>query len=88
MSQDERDNIYYIQKLNGLVSIIEGSPRDCYLKNHFNIFNLKANRCLGFEILNANTFFMMDDKHTVYKLTRNSNSRQLLIDTQMNMREI
>ena len=75
MCQDENDNMYYIIKNNGIISVMEGSPKDCYIANHYSIFDLKASFCRGFGIINSDTFFLMDDFHTVYKLVRNTNNR-------------
>jgi hypothetical protein len=68
--------------------LIEGNPRDCYLEKHYSIFDLKASHCLALDILNSDTFFIMDDCHTIYKLTRNENNRRCVISNEMNMREI
>ena len=50
MKMNSKDFIYYITKTNGKCDIMEGNPRDPYLKNHKSIFNIKADKCLAFDI--------------------------------------
>lgn len=87
MIQDPKDFIYYIIRQNGICKIIEGNPRDPYLRSHSPIFETKSDDCLGFYYTN-DTFYFMDDKYICFKLTRNENNRLLKIEKELTMKEI
>lgn len=87
MIQDCHDFIYYITKVNGICRIMEGNPRDPYIKNHTAIFETKAEDCYAFTLAD-NVFYFMDDNHLVYKLTRNENNRFLNVEKELTMKEI
>ena len=74
MQHDDRDFIYYIVRQNGVCKIREGNPREPYLRNHYDIFETKANDCLAFFHW-CGTFYFMDDKFNAFTLKRNLNNR-------------
>ena len=65
----QNDFIYYLKKKNGLCMIYEGNPKEAYLHKHEEVFSFVANKCLSFDI-DGETFYLMDDEHTVLKLKR------------------
>ena len=68
--------------------IMEGNPRAPQNENHEAIFELKADKCLGFTCEGSDIFYFMDECHVVHKLSRNQNNRMLSIEKEMTMKEI
>lgn len=66
---------------------MEGNPRDPYIQHHQQIFNLKTKKCLAFSLKDG-SFYLMNDSYIIYKLTRNTNDRQLEISNELTMKEI
>ena len=83
-----KDFMYYVTKKNGMCDIMEGNPRDQYIKNHVCLYSIKANKCLAFSIEEGDVFYFMDESHVVYKMTRNENNRFLNIVAELTMKEI
>ena len=74
MIMDQHGFIYYITHKVGVCHIMEGNPKDPILENHFSIFQLTADKILSFSN-NLHFFYLMDDRHVIYKLSRNKTDR-------------
>lgn len=62
--------------------IMEGNPRDPYIKNHQCIFSIKSTKILSFGF-ERGFFYLMDEDHVTHKLYRNENQRMLTISNEM-----
>lgn len=74
--QDKKNFMYYVVKSQGTCRIMEINPRDSFLRSHYSIFEIKAEKCLGLENKGDN-FFIVDEFRTIHMLTRILDSREL-----------
>ena len=69
MIQDSSSFIYYLTSSFRQCHVMEGNPKDPYLKNHKSIFEIKVANCLAFSG-NGDKFQLMDQNHIVHLLYR------------------
>lgn len=74
-------------KENGICFIMEGNPKKPYLKFHTEIFQIKTPTCIAFD-LRLSKLFIMDKNHNVYRLGRDQNSRELIVEHESTMKQI
>lgn len=88
MQQDGKGFLYYITKVNNVCTLMEGNPRDPYIKNHYPIASVNTPKCLSFGIQGNDRFFIMGANHNMHLYERNLNNRTCHQLVDLNIKEI
>ena len=88
MCIDEKNFLYYVSKSGANCRIMEINPRQSNMRNHICIFELKADKCLGFRVSqNGKQFIFINQSKSAYVLERILDSRKLKLVCEKNMNE-
>jgi hypothetical protein len=66
---------------------MEINPRDSYLRSHYSIFEIKAERCFGLEY-KGDYFFIVDEFRTIHMLERILDSRELIFVKEFKIKQV
>lgn len=87
MIQDKRNFLYYVVRSQGQCKVMEINPRDSLIRNHYAIFELKAERCYGLETKD-DKFFIVDDFKQIQQLERIIESRDLRFVKELKIKQV
>lgn len=84
----KKGNIFYVKYVDGICQIREIIPRRSEFKDHLNIFEIKADQCLGFSISDdGKIFYFMDELKTIYVLKRIPDTKMLQDHSEMSLKD-
>lgn len=87
MQQDSKNFLYYVVRSKGQCKIMEVNPRESNLRNHTVIFEIKCEKCMGFQQRGENIYFI-DEFKTIHVLTRIIDSRDLRHVKELSIKEV
>jgi hypothetical protein len=87
--QDPQGFIYYVNHKNGEIQVMEGNPKNPYIKHHQCIYNLKVEGIIAFNG-NGDEFQIMDHSYIIHNLSRkrNKGERMLQLVDETKLKEI
>ena len=67
---DKKSNIYYLMRYDGQCIIKQIRPNKDDRASHLTIFEIKAEKCYGFNLGRNNNFYFIDETKTINKIRK------------------